>query len=390
MSKAATKHNAVGPMAGYVFQVDRAFTYLSSAKANESVAVEYFDDVSVQAGSERKVQEQNKNSVKQATEILGDRSHALWHTLGIWLDTIEKNSSELAGKYVFAVNRTVSTSIASLMKLPAKNDESLNELIGMLRLVGKAPNSKKTKIQSTIDNVLRRSDSELRVLLGRIEIVDGSNVELNIDELANGFGIANGMEAGAILDSLRGWMFRVLREAWNNGLPGQVSRASAISQCRQIEALMARERLLPRPASQITVSEGARHRALTRPFVDQLQRISAGDEDIYEAVEHFLQFNVEKYRLAQTGEIPDGEWDDRSARLKDRWTKIVRSKKRSMPDQSTNDIGIAILEETTYHHREPIFNFACNEQYMTSGHYHRLADDSHVWWDPTYNPEKKS
>ena len=42
------------------------------------------------------------------------------------------------------------------------------------------------------------------------------------------------------------------------------------------------------------------------------------------------------------------------------------------------------MSEATYFHCEPLGGQSCSEIYMTSGHYHRLADDDEVWWHPTY------
>jgi hypothetical protein len=103
-------------------------------------------------------------------------------------------------------------------------------------------------------------------------------------------------------------------------------------------------------------------------------------------VEDFILFNTEKHRLAHRGEIPDGEWRSRGDRLTERWRRIAQQKKREFAERGAKYVGERILEETTYHHREPLAGEPCDEYYMTSGHYHRLADDDEVWWHPEYRP----
>jgi hypothetical protein len=376
-------------MAGYVFQLDRAFSYLASAGPREKIAIEYIDDVSVHVENQTAalVQEQNKNSIQPKATVLGDRSHALWHTLEIWLNQIKENPTGICSRYVLATNKPVSSPLASLIKLQPRTASRLVDLVASMRVTGKAPKGQKTKIQATIDTVLSFSDAELTKLLSRVEVTDSVPV-IDLDQLANGFGIPSAFDTETVLNSLRGWMITSLRMSWGAGLPGMIGRASAITQCRQIESHMARQRLMPRPASEVPVTAPDRVSAQSRPFVDHLQRISAGDEDIYEAIDHFVQFNLEKHRLALTGEIPDSEWHERSRRLTDRWTRIMRAHKRNHAGKSREEIGTGVLEETTYHHREPLFNSECNELYMTSGHYHRLADDSDIWWDPEFNSSR--
>ncbi|MNL80951.1 hypothetical protein D3C87_2079330 [compost metagenome] len=46
--------------------------------------------------------------------------------------------------------------------------------------------------------------------------------------------------------------------------------------------------------------------------------------------------------------------------------------------------GQYVFADTTYLHREDLAGQPCDELYMTSGHYHRLADDNQVWWDPEF------
>ncbi|WP_425523289.1 ABC-three component system protein [Microvirga terrestris] len=167
-----------------------------------------------------------------------------------------------------------------------------------------------------------------------------------------------------------------------------ISRDACVRQCREIERLQARQRFLPRPARDLPIGNVDRDRALTRPFVEHLSRTDAEEDDIFQAVEHFIQFNVEKHRLALEGEIADREWRDRGDRLRQRWKNIARSTRLDYRGQPPQEIGKRILAQATYQHLEPLGGETCNELYMTSGHYHRLADDDEVWWDPTYQSQE--
>jgi hypothetical protein len=105
-------------------------------------------------------------------------------------------------------------------------------------------------------------------------------------------------------------------------------------------------------------------------------------------VEHFIRFNTEKHRLADLGEIPEGEWEDRGDRLTQRWRNIARREERNYTGDCRKTLGIHILEQTTYEHCEPIAGEHCEQLYMTAGHYHRLADDDEVWWHPDFHREE--
>lgn len=383
----AKKHTAAAPSAGYIFQLERALHHLGSAARNAVVAVEYVDDLAVLEGGKTILQEQDKHSLQTKPEILGDRSLALWRTLQIWLAPAD-DAATPCNRYLLVVNHIATTPIASMLKA-SRSDVSAKEIVQALRTAGKGRKSAKSKIQTIIDDVLSKPDEDLTALVGKIEIIEWqSSSSDDRAELANRFGIDPRMDADVVLDALHGWMIRHLLEAWRERRPGFVSRSACVRQCREIEALQARKNLLPRAARDIPVEDVDKDRAMARPFVHHLNRIEAEEEDVLAAIEHFVRFSAEKYRLVGEGGIADREWLDRADRLRQRWANIVRSTKREFPNHSAAELGIRILERSTYDHLEPLGAEPCRELYMTSGHYHRLADDDEVWWDPQYKPQQ--
>ena len=108
-----------------------------------------------------------------------------------------------------------------------------------------------------------------------------------------------------------------------------------------------------------------------------------------DAVQHFLQFADERHRLVGEGEVPDREWDGRSDRLRDRWTNTARIGRHRQARSAEPGLGHAHpCQKRPSRHLEPLADEPCGELYMTSGHYHRLADDDRVWWLPSASPRK--
>lgn len=382
------KSEAPGSSAGHIFQLERALYHLSRAGAHDFVAVEYADDVAVLRRGQVVLKEQDKHSVQPGAEILTDRSRALWRTLQIWLSPAPSSQSGNCQRFLLVTNTSVASPIASKLKALAAGDAGVTAkmIVAALREAGKIRS--RSQIQTVIDDVLSRSDDQLLKLVSRIEIVDARNTQGDQDEIANGLALDPRLDRAVTLDALLGWLTKTLQSAWRAGQPGIVSRAACLAQRREIEDALARRRLLPKPAREVPVQPKDRTRALTRPFVHHLSRIDADEDDILQAVDHFIQFNIEKHRLANAGEVADSEWEDRSERLRQRWINIVRQTKRELKGHKPEDIGVRILERSTYDHLEPLGGDPCNELYMTSGHYHRLADEDGVWWHPTYSPQE--
>ncbi|MGO4832014.1 ABC-three component system protein [Rhizobiaceae sp. 2RAB30] len=385
------KNTAAPQAAGYILQLERALHHLALAGAGAVVAVEHLDDVTVQRDGKTVLQEQDKSTAAPSAKLLADRGKAIWRTLEIWLLQREVPEAVSCERYLFFVNRPVDTPIATLIKERMRQKATSLDILAALRAQGTPPKKSNAKTvnqaQALIDRVLKRSDEDLIALIDRIEIVEAGDPVADRMAMANGLGLSRRVNADDILDGLFGWLTRLVREEWSASRPGLITREAVLLQKDALQERQARGRLLPRAASDIVVSEADRAGALSRTFVEHLGRIEAGNDDILDAVDHFLKFNAEKHRLVVEGEIADREWGDRGERLHARWRTLMRRHSREMEPRPAREIGQAILADATYEHQEPLDGQPCGETYMTSGHYHRLADENRVWWDPTYLPE---
>ncbi|MET3595350.1 hypothetical protein ABID26_004762 [Mesorhizobium shonense] len=386
-----TKNTAAPQAAGYILQLERALYHLALAGAGAVVAVEHLDDVAVQRDGRTVLQEQDKSTAAPSAKLLADRGKAIWRTLEIWLLQREAPEAVPCERYLFFVNRPVDTPIATLVKRRMRQKATSLDVLAALRAQGTSPKKSNARTisqaQALIDRVLQRSDEDLTALIDRIEIVEAGDPAADRVAMANGLGLSRRVNVDDILDGLLGWLTRLMREEWSASRPGLITRDAVLLQKDALQDRQARGRFLPRAASDIVVSETDRAGALSRTFVEHLGRIEAGDDDIVDAVDHFLKFNVEKHRLVVEGEIADREWRDRGERLRARWRTLMRRLSREMKPRPAREIGQAILADATYEHQEPLDGQPCGETYMTSGHYHRLADENEVWWDPTYLPE---
>lgn len=369
--------------AGYILQLDRALHHLACAASGDvAVAVEHVDDVAVMKDGKIVLLEQDKSSTRVGARLLGDRTRAVWRTLQIWLRHYETPDGEHCVQYIFFVNQWVSSPIASLLKQKSAGHVQAADVVQTLRKIGSKRSS--SKIQEIIDDVLTRKDSVLEAVISKIEIVQSGESVSDRKSIANGLGLNPRADAEDIINGLFGWLTHRVRIDWSEGRPGVISRAEILTQSYALQTKQANSRFLPRASAEIFIDEDARQGALSKNFVEHLGRIDAENEDVVQAVDHFLKFNIEKHRLVKAGDIPDVEWRNRSARLHERWTGVMRRKKRELAGKPRSEIGQIVLADVTYDHRENLDGHTCDELYMTSGHYHRLADEDEVWWDPAF------
>ncbi|ASP80483.1 ABC-three component system protein [Sinorhizobium meliloti] len=363
--------------------MERALYHLAHAAAGDvAVAVEHVDDVAVFRDGKIVLLEQDKSTTRSEARLLGDRTRAIWRTLQIWLRHAETADGAHCQRYLFFVNRWVPSPIAQLIKERSCGNTTVAEIVEAFRRTG----SKRTtaKIQILIDDVLSRSDASLATLISKVELVEATDLAIDRKSIANGLGLNPRADATDILDSLFGWLTNRVRFEWSEGRPGLITRDEVLVQSHVLQAKQAKSRFLPRAAGEIHVDEELRRGQLSRNFVEHLARIEAENDDIVQAVDHFLKFNIEKHRLVRAGDVPDVEWSHRSSRLQERWAGLMRRRRRELRGQRNCDIGQTVLADVTYDHRETLDGHPCEELYMTSGHYHRLAEEDEVWWDPTF------
>lgn len=383
----ARRNATAGPqLSGYIFQLERALYHLATAADGATVAVEYPDDVAVLREGKPALVEQDKNSVTPGKDILRNRSRALWRTLQIWLGIHEGPDSKSCCRYLIVTNTASTDTIASALKRCQAGEITAADAVAILRS-DSGPKSK-SKIQETIDDVLSRSDSVLATLVAKVEIAESSSLTDSRKILANALAIDPGVNAETVIDSLLGWSTNLLRTLWQQGKVGLIDRRAFVAQCRLVERSLIRQRLLPRPARDVVPGDEDRAKVKARPFVDHLGRINSSEDVVLEAIDHFLQFNIEKHRLATQGEIPDREWLDRGDRLTTRWRGVVRQVTLDLPAETELVRGQHILARSTIGYHESLGGQDCAELYMTAGHYHRLADENTVWWDPTFKTGK--
>lgn len=377
-------NNTAGPQsAGYILQLDRALYHLATATfAEDVIAVEHFDDVAVLRDGKLIVAEQDKNTSNASSKVLNDRSRALWRTLQIWLQLRETADGEDCKRHLLFVNQWVATPLATRLRDRVAQATPTLEIVAALRAAGAKPG--KTKIDILIADVLTRDDVALSKLVEAIEIVEANDPATARAILANGLALHPQADADAIIDGLLGWLTTKVRTDWSEGRPALISRHEILVQSHALQDVQKRSRFLPRASGDVPVSADDREQALARNFVGHLGRISAEQEDIVQAVDHFLKFSIEKHRLVKGGDIPLAEWANRSNRLQERWRNIMRRRSREMTSVSPSKIGLTVLADTTYEHRESLDGHPCDELYMTSGNYHRLAEGDEVWWDPGF------
>lgn len=134
----SNKFDAVGPMAGMIYQVYYYLKKLLSLQLGESASLELYDDVAV-AGEKGLVYCQLKHTGEN-TKVMTPRDHDLWKTLAMWVEIVKTNRNKEEqrqwlknSQYVLLTNKVIDKNplynkLLSFNKDPSKWAEVLEHL----------------------------------------------------------------------------------------------------------------------------------------------------------------------------------------------------------------------------------------------------------------------
>lgn len=375
------EHLAEGPIAGALFQPERALYWLAKSPRGSRVGIEVLDDIAVDSGDGLLILEQDKSSIGAAPP-LGDRSQNLWNTLATWLSAVRDGEVELSKTRFFLVtNKQLSPSWVQRLQSGAANKADRTTLAHELRKLGKKP--PKT-IKANVTTVLSFSDSEIADLLMRTIVEDASNRSAGSgahDQIVSLLHIAPGCDPGRVLEALLGWvvsttltLLRARQPAW---LEGSAFDRRLLETQRDMVEVCFRERA----ASLLKVSDAQRAEQMSRLFVEQVRLLGFDDEGerIIDAIDDVLRCEAEMTRFAKEGSITEDSVLAFNDSLLDRWRSVFRRHCRALGkanpqcEADRTSAGQDIYEETL-DHREMLAGQPTQQQYLTRGAYHRIAD----------------
>jgi hypothetical protein len=387
MTASLAKHSAPGSNAGFNYQFERALLRLAESTAGFVVGIETDDDVVVRSSTGELTLEQGKHSIQQDSKPFGNRSKDLWNTLATWTEALKNGEvSADATEFFMVTNKAISNCIACDIS-KADSDAECDACIVALEAAGKNPSAKIAKlVKGVLD---RESRTHLRALIQKCKLVDARSAsggtllrKKTIDNLRLPEWCLPTAES--IVNELLGWLHTVTLGSWNENKPAWITQIQFANQLHAILERRRREIKRERSEHLIPIKDEAVGKERARPFVKQLHLVTEDDELVDGSIRDYVRCKIEKLRLSQEGNITDEDWVAFETALIARWQKISASVQRTQSNRSSEDIGFAILTETTLDHCAKLAGSDTEQVYLTSGSYHRLADSLHVGWHPKF------
>lgn len=383
-------HSAAGPLAGYLFQVERALFHLATGGRGTVVGIETLDDVATIDRHGRTIREQDKHYTSNRVP-LADRSKEFWNTLSIWLAAIDAEEVELEKtEFHFVTNKSLSKGLAyDLIKLQKfATDDNWEHFVKKLRKAGTNPPK---HLKSIVGTVLNRKNEALIALTKKIRVTDaglGSCGESLRETIADALHL-DATNAPDVMNGLLGWLHDTTLFLLRSGKHAWFRREDFSERLwREKFAHSDKTFFRERAAAEIPVTDEQRRKYRENLFVKQLLWLGLpeDDEQFIEAMNDVYRSTTEAIRLTQKGVVTPNDFRAFDDRLVEKW-KTLRRVHTPLPLPATDD-GLEAAGKTVLHHamdhREKLAGNETQEWYLTRGAFHKLADVPRLGWHPNY------
>lgn len=378
-------HAASASSAGTIYQFDRALDRLVAAASGASVGIEALDDLAIRAadGAIELIEQCKLNTTGQG-QAFGDRSENVWKTLRNWLVNWRASGGAIDSFHIVS-NAPIRGELVSRLGAPEKSKTEILELVQAIRGAKETfSDGKPAGVTSLIQEVKAFSDIEIGQVIARIFVLgsDDFSVTAIKERTLSRMTLPDSVDQNLVYQSLLGWIHETCQTAWSGGDEAWIQKTAFSNHVYGVVALMIRRRVRERPAYFIKVDDESIASQRNSRFVTHLSNIHADDSIIESAIADYIRFLNEKVRLTfEIGISSNEAWRIRGHELVDRWRAIFIHN-RELNGRASDEVGRDILRRTTVDYRHPFMGDPTDNNYFTSGHYHRLANFDRVVWHP--------
>ncbi|HAU5007449.1 TPA: hypothetical protein NY308_001950 [Proteus mirabilis] len=386
---------------GFLYQIERVLYRIFSSEHSLAVfAVETADDVveeiTYSNGKLHIIFEQDKHSIALNSQPYQDSNKNLWHTLHIWLSTIDeyKNKYEKI-TYCLVTNKSVGEKTLAKKISIAESDEDINKAIKELKNQAKMISGKTKEIA---EKVINYSEDKLKYLIKCIVLLDNDGTisgeplkqaTINLFHLTSEYN----KHSNYLYQTLIGFIIDKCQTSWRKKEPVLLTKDPIFNLLQNEINKIKRKSFTEQSLFKTSFQEYLKNdnNSGNHLFIEQLQSIGHNTEACNLALINYWAFYSEKIRLQEAGETPISAWEDRDDQLYNRWininlSTIVNSNEKDLPHYQN------IYSKTvTPDYNCPINGYNTTNSYFTIGNYHALANDFEgdyfIYWHDNYKKD---
>ena len=338
--------SAAGPLSGYLFQFEKALLLLVDLEnSTDYISIEEVDDVSTHSADGTVVLTiQAKHCIANSGSPFGDTSIALWRTLEIWIDKLQKGIFDDQTKFQCATNKQISNT-SLLYKIANQPFEKAFAEVQQILKIEKAKLKDALKANPNAGNSIReiirlikfviRKKNFFETIQKHLFIADGESVmEKFLNKLHMGSEQVTEIQKNRTYEEFYGWIINHSKARWMNGKEARFTKKSFDSKWYHIRTNPAIIAAIFRTKESLgSISE---HEILLKKkelFVRQIEDIKRNKEAkariIREAILNFLYTDIEIKHVVDKGDYTDEDFEEFMNQCQQIWqstydTKVIR------------------------------------------------------------------
>lgn len=402
--------SAKGPLAGYLFQFERALLLLAGLdNKKDYISIESVDDIAKHNEKGTVIlTEQAKHSISNSGTTFQDTSYALWRTIEIWIGKLEKNILNDKTVFVCSTNKVIAKT-SLLYKIKTEPIDSVISQINDLLVIQKEKLKKSGKTDKpTIKENIKlieyalSKESLFRIIQKNIQIEDNQNIKehfftklhLTADKITDA-------QREAIFDSFYGWISNGSKAKWNNSLDATFSKNSFDDKWLIINSSSSIKNAIFRTKESLgSITESEINKKRQELFVKQIEDINrrkdANERKIKEAILDFLYSDIEIFYIINKGDFTKEDFENFLKDCQKCWQDCFDANVLKEIDKYTDDekTEIAIRIFDTIMNKIEInfkdgFCFNTNNAYIRNGSFLKLSNVPNIGWHPEWEDKYK-
>lgn len=405
--------SAKGPLAGYLYQFEKALYLLSNlGNAADFITIEEIDDIATHSENGTVIfTVQAKHSISASGTTFEDTSYALWRTLQIWIEKLESNFFDSSTTFICSTNKTIPLDSLLYNIKNGKFDDVILRIEELLKQQKESLAKKTVKkptggatIKTTIDFiefVLSKKDV-FKTIATNIQIDDNENlkenfftkIHLNSDKYTDTI-------KEHIFNTFYGWIVYSSKAKWNQSDTAKFTKKQFDEQLFNINSNASIINNVFRTKESIgTISERKIDEQRKELFVKQIEdlprRKDAQERIIRKAIHDFIYSDIEIAYIVKKGDFTKEDFEGFLNCCENTWQTLFDNIFIKEFDQYTkeekDELAISlynkIMEQAEIKFKEG-FTFTTNNEYLRNGSFLKLSNVPKIGWHPEWTDKYK-
>lgn len=374
------KSNAAGQLLGYSLQFPRAFFHLLKSGPGDTVSIEILGDVARKIANDEVISEEDKSSL--FGKAITDKSTDLWKTFFNWIDAVNNGELDVSRtNFLLYTNKTGKQSIVDQFS-DAKNQVDAEKALEEAKVI-LGDITTEHDIWLYFNSVVNHNKSVLLKIIPRFEVQYGSSTgTIEIDEEIKKKHVpANHIDF--LRDKISAWVTRITLEKIAKKEPTWITWEDFDKEFLIVFEQVRRRELIDFTLVSPPKNEEIQTQLNIRPcYLRQLEFIECSDDEIIEAVSHYLRADVNLHKWIENEIIDEDIAQAFSNELKGFWSTQrkrieITEKRLSSVEKGQLLLGDCKSRQSEIRGESPPYP-------TIPGTYHSLAEEPVLGWHPDW------